>query len=368
MDRTTGYTDSWYRQPSPVPSGDRPAPTSQEWAVIAASWLLAVWAGDGAPGWRTEVVVGAAPERSDQHWPEPPAPAEIARLGGFPESGPGRPVAANVLTSQVQAAPGRPYEPTRPDDEATAEVLALLRERIPVTGPRGGSLLAHLADQLVGRHSDLLRVSTGEDDLHLLRRDTFGKTLRLTVATAPAVEPPPVIEADGADAALRTHLACLMTLLSGLLWVNNNNPVTFRAWIGPRGDGDPLAVAADWWRRTREEEPEEVPELRTVSVDELSRGMEHVVSGSLLDLIDEDWEGEWLEIPDDHIAGHLHRDLLDVLLARMTGPDGPPLIAYAGWLPLNGPDDEPAAEDDFNGTVVFVNGTEAAVLDIDLTC
>ncbi|HEY0698309.1 MAG TPA: hypothetical protein VGD43_10935 [Micromonospora sp.] len=376
MDRTTSYTDSWYRQPAPVPYSG-PAPTPDQWTLIAALWLLAAWTADGTPGWRTEFATGTTAERSEQQWRQPPPLPEITRLGGFLESGAGRPVTASVLTGEFQPAPRQPYESTRPRDEVTAELRTELSQRIPVADPRGEQLLAHLAGELVGSFTDLLRVGTGDDhlpsvatardDLHLVQRDYRGRTLRLTVAPAPTVEQPPTIGADGAEAALRTRLACLMTLLSDLLWVNNNNPVTFRAWIGERQHEDPLAAATDWWRRTREEEPDELPKLHVVSVDELRRGMANVVRGSLLH---EDWEGdgEWPEIPSDHVAGPLSQDLIDVLLARMTGPDGgPPLIAYAGFLPLNWLD-EPAAEDDFDGTVLFVGAAEVAVLDVDMTC
>ncbi|MFC5003779.1 hypothetical protein ACFPIJ_38890 [Dactylosporangium cerinum] len=351
MDLTAGYTDGWRRQPSPL--GGRA--TSGQWSVIAALWLLAEWTRDATPGWRSEIVTGTAAERTTEPWPQPPA-----SVGDF-EVAPGT---ASVLLSLVQPGPNRPYEPNRPPAEATAEVLALLADRIPVTDPRGTVLLAYLAEQLTGPYVDLLRVSTGGDDLHLIQRDSSGRTLHLTVAAAPVTEPPPVLAADGADAALRTRLACLITLLSAHLWVNNNNPVTFRVWLGPRGDADPRTAAADWWTRTREEEPDEPPQLRPVTVEDLDAGLYTIVRGSLLELFDGSWSGveEWPQVPPGHLTRHLYRDLLDLLLARVGGA---PDLRCHGYLPVEEIEND---EDDYYGTVVFVGPSDVAVLDLDLTC
>ena len=364
MDRTSGYTDSWLRQPSPLDGGA----TSSQWSVIAAVWLLAAWTGAGTPGWRSEVVAGTTAERNVQPWPQPPSDlADLATVGGFDVA----PDSAGVLLSLVEPGPNRPYEPTRPPEEVTAELRTLLADRIPVTDPRGTALLAYLAEQLTGPYTDLLRVFTGGDDaLHLIQRDSNGRTLRLTVAPAPATEPPPVIAADGADAALRTRLACLITLLSDQLWVNNNNPVTFRAWLGPRGDADPLTAATDWWTRTREDEPDEPPQLRPISAEDLDSGLYTIVRGSLLELFDGSWSGveEWPHVPPGHLTRHLYRDLLDLLLTRTGGPDGPPHLLCAGYLPLTEMDNDLEDEGDYYGTVVFVGPTDVAVLDLDLTC
>jgi hypothetical protein len=377
MDRTTSFTDSWPRQPPPEALGDR-SPAAKQWAAIAALWLLAAWTQGRTPGWRGEVVTGTGAGRAEQQWPAPPPLPELARIGRLPGAGPGAPVDASVLLAHVQEGPGRPYEPTRPRAEVVAEVAGLLRERIPVAGGRGERLLTHLAGLLTGRSMDLLRVSTAGADLHLLQRDFSSTVLRYTVAPAAAVQPPPVIASDGADAALRTRLACVMTLLSEQLWVNNNNPVTFRAWIGPRDGDDPVDAAAGWWTRTRDEEPEEAPALRPVTIGELHAGLHNIVRGSLLfagyddedeDEDDEDWDGSMPPVPSDHITVHLYQDLLGVLLARMTTGGVPPEILVTGYLPLDWPeDDQVPVEDDYNATVVLVGATEVAVLDLDLTC
>ncbi|MEV4515431.1 hypothetical protein AB0K00_41555 [Dactylosporangium sp. NPDC049525] len=365
MDRTAGYADSWHRQPVPPPLDGRA--TSAQAAVVAAVWLLADWTRDGTPGWRGECAIGTAPERTVQPWSQPPSPTDVAAIGGFSV----QPASASVLIGLVQPGVNRPYEATRPPAEVAAELIALLSDRIPVTDPRGHALVAHLAGLLTGPYTDLLRVSTGGDELHLILRDSDGRTLRLTVAPAPTTEPPPVVAADGADAALRTRLACLITLLSTQLWVNNNNPVTFRVWAGPRGAADPLAAATDWWTRTREDEPDEAPQLRPVTAEELDSGLYTIVRSSLLDLFDGSWSGieEWPHVPPEHLTRHLYRDLLDLLLARTAGPDGPPQLLCAGYLPVNGVDDDDLEDEgDYFGTVVFVGPTDVAVLDLDLTC
>ncbi|MFF5229506.1 hypothetical protein [Dactylosporangium sp. NPDC000521] len=364
--RTGSYTDSWHRQPLPPPLDGGPWPTSAQWAAITAVWLLAAWTGEATPGWRGEVVTGTAPGRDAEQWPQPPALESIAAIGGFPTE----PVAAEVLISLVQPAPGRPFDSARPEAEVAADVAALLASRIPATERRAAVLLEYLAGRLTGPYTDLLRVSTGDDDLHLLHRDpSRGRTLRLTVSPAATTEPPPVLAADGADGALRTRLACLLTLLSAELWVNNNNPVTFRVWIGPRDTADPVADAASWWTRTREEPPDEPPRLHPVTVEELDLGVYTIVRGSLIDLFDGSWDGveEWPHVPQDHLTRHLYRDLLDLLLTRTAGPGTLPDVLYTGYLPVTGlPDD--AEDDDFLGTVIFVGPTDVAVLDLDLNC
>ncbi|WP_327000054.1 hypothetical protein OHA72_33610 [Dactylosporangium sp. NBC_01737] len=361
MDRTAGYADSWHRQPVPPPL-DRGS-TSAESAIVAAVWLMADWTRDGTPGWRSECVIGTAPERNVQPWSQPPSPSDVAAIGGFDAE----PDSASVLTALVQPGPNRPYEHTRPPAEVAAELVTLLSDRIPATDPRGQALLAHLAELLTGPYTDLLRVWTGGDELHLVLRDSSGRTLRLTVAPAPATEPPPAL---GDDGALRTRLACVITLLSTQLWVNNNNPVTFRVWLGPREDADPSAAAAGWWTRTREEPPDEAPELRPLTAEELDDGLYTIVRSSLLDLFDGSWSGveEWPHVPPGHLTRHLYRDLLDLLLARTGGPDAPPQLLCTGYLPTQDMDDDLDSEDDYYGTVLFVGPAEVAVLDLDLTC
>ncbi|MET7399372.1 hypothetical protein ABZS66_38405 [Dactylosporangium sp. NPDC005572] len=338
MDRTTSYAENWHRQPSPFDGTGR-LPDDGQWSVIAALWLLAAWSDE--PGWRSEAFIGTAADRSAQPWGEAPALADLSAAGGLTATG------ARVLTAQVQDAPGRPYEPTRPQEEVRAEVAALLAARIPTGDERTARLLEFLAARLAVPYPDLLHVDAGDGGLHLLRREHSGRVLRVTVA------PGTPGEAD-----LRTRLACLMTLLGRFLWVDNNNPVSFRAWIGPRTDEDP----AQWWVRTREDPPDDVPRFLPLTEDEFRAGIDQVVRGSLiadLDDEDEDEDDEWPPLlPPGHLAGHLCEDLVDLLL---TGVGGVERLAYAGYFPVT---DEP--DEEYNATIVIIGEREVAVLDIDL--
>ena len=109
VERTTAYTDSWYRQPDPVEREEGRRLTNQHWVRVAAVWLLAAWSPEQAAGWSSTVVSGRTRSRRDQQWPEPPPLTEIADAADLPEV-----TGATVLTSRVSVGPGRPYEPVRP--------------------------------------------------------------------------------------------------------------------------------------------------------------------------------------------------------------------------------------------------------------
>ena len=319
-----------------------------QWRVIAAVWLLAAWSPGGKPGWRSVAVPGKGPSRQDEQWEQPPPPDELAALGGFD----GRPVAATILTSHTHAGPGTPYE-SPPREETVARVSELVGRLVAVPDLRCRRLLDLLAELLAGRYDDLLLVDAGDDGLHLVQRDTWGNTLRLSLLPAPEVEPPPTIEADGSDAALRTRVACLVTLLSKLLWASNNEPVMVRLRIEPfTGD---LAAAARRRMDLRNGDgydDEEPSRFRPLTEAALREAMRAVVVGGL-------WDDD---VPPDHIAMVLATDLLDAVLDRMRGPDGRTLeLAYTGFLP--GVDED---NDDEQGCVLIRNGQELAVLDIEV--
>jgi hypothetical protein len=367
VDLTTAYTDAWYRQPDPVERmGDR-RPTNEQWVLVAAVWLLAMWSPEQAPGWASTLVSGRTKSRQDQQWPEPPPLPEIANASDLPQV-----TDATVLTSRVSTGPGQPYEPARPDEEVAGELVTLVSELVAVRDQHGEALVRFLADHLAGPYSDVLRLIAGAerpngpsrpDSLHLLHRGTLGSTLRVSLNPAPKIQQPPVIASDGPDAALRTRIACIMTLLSDLLWVNNNNPVTFRFRIGrlDQGGRDPIAAA-----RTVEEHREDAEEgFRPISATDLRAGLRNQVRMHLKELLDGEWSGidEFPEMPADHLATFLIDDLIDLVLARM-GDDA--RIACAGFLPVTWP---PDVEDyDLQATVMLVAGDEVAVLEVDLTC
>jgi hypothetical protein len=369
MEWTTAYPDSGDQRPvGTVPDG-RSEPTRLQWPVLAATWLLAEWTAGATPGWRSSYATGTAPDRHTRPWPVAPPLDELTGPGGLPEHGSGRPVDARMLTSLVQSGPGQPFQPDRPPPEANAELVDRLRERIPVPDERAGRLLAYLAGRLADEYHDLLLIDTGDADLHLLQRGPSGETLRLTVAAAATVEPAPQL-ADAVDPALRARLACLCTLLSELLWVNNNNPVDFRVRIDPRPATDPATAAALAWTGTDEASGSQPPRLSPITLDELRTGLRTIARGGLTELHDGYGGDGWPELPPDHIVVHLCDDLIDLLAARTGGPAGQPLVYHTGDLPLTWPDDgeEATGDPDPVGAVMFVGDTEVAVLVIDLDC
>jgi len=366
MDLTTAYTDAWYRQPDPVERVSDRRPTNEQWVVVAAVWLLAMWSPEQAPGWASALVSGRTKSRKDQPWPEPPPMPEIADAGDLPVV-----TTAAVLTSRVSSGPGRPYEPARADEEVAAELATVISDVVAVRDQRGEALVRFLADQVAGRSSDVLRLTTGAErpngpsPLHLLHRDTWGSTLRVSLHPAPEVRQPPVHASDGADGPLRTRIACVMTLLSDLLWVDNNNPVTFRFRIGrlDQGGSDRVAEAARWWARNREDADEhDEEEFRIISATDLRAGLRNEVRLHLNELHDGESDIDELpELPVDHLVTFLSDDLIDLLLARMGANVR---IACAGFLPVTWPPDGEYEQT----TVLLVAEHEVAVLEVDLSC
>ncbi|HEX6686461.1 MAG TPA: hypothetical protein VF062_27060 [Candidatus Limnocylindrales bacterium] len=363
MDLTTAYTDAWLNQPDPVGWPEDRRPGNQEWVLIAAVWLLAMWVPSG--GWAAVPVPGKTKARSDEQWPEPPAPAELAQLADLPGV-----TGARILTSRVSPGPGRPFVPPRADEDTAAELVTLISEVVTAGDTRAQTLLRYLAGRLAGPYSDLLRLDAG-DGLHLLHRDTWGKTLRLSLVPARTVQQPPAIPADGPDALLRTRIACLATLLSELLWVNNNNPVNFRFQIGRLDPGDAgVEGASRWWASNREDadEYDDVEEFHPLSAAELRTGLHHLARLHLLDLFTGDWSGieEMPEVPPRHLILFLLDDLLDLIVARM-GADA--RLGYTGFLPLTWPPpDEDLEAEVEHAVVVLTAGDEVAVLEVDLGC
>ncbi|MEV6969933.1 hypothetical protein AB0M47_32945 [Hamadaea sp. NPDC051192] len=373
MDLTTAYTDAWHRQPDPVErAGDR-RPTNEQWVLVAAVWLLAMWSPDQAPGWASTLVPGRTKARQDQQWPASLPLSEIADVGDLAEV-----TDAAVLTSRVSTGPGRPYEPARADEEVAAELVALISDVIAAHDQRGRALVRFLADKVAGPFSDVLRLTVAEagpglpEPLHLLHRDTWGSTLRASLTPAAEVQPPPVLAADGPDAGLRTRIACGMTLLSDLLWVNNNTPVTFRFRIGrldrsggDRMSSDRMTTAAHWWAENREDADEHgLEDFRPISATDLRTGLRNEVRLHLIELLDDESGGldEVPEVPADHLVTFLLDDLLDVILTRM-GRDV--RIACAGLLPVTWPPDE--EDDSMATTVLLATADEVAVLEVDLS-
>ncbi|UWP85289.1 hypothetical protein [Dactylosporangium fulvum] len=285
-----------------------------------------------------------------------------AYSGWHPQPFPGPEWASRVLwsatrllsawTGEVRAEVTPAGDPAAgvPTDAATAR--ALLAERIPVADRRAESMRDWIADHLAGPYGELTRTER-DGALHLVRTDRH-RPQQLTVSSG---KPSGAIDAT-------TRVACAMTLLSKLLWLNNNTPVRFCAWTGPREHADPDAEAVAALARTREDEDgdEEPPVPRAVTLDQAYAGMENIVRGSLLELMDGSWSGvdECPPVPDGHVSRHLYRDLL----AALT-PDRLEYVAVAGYVPLRWTEEDLEMDEEV-GTILLVGAGGTAVLDVDL--
>jgi hypothetical protein len=378
VELTTAFTDYGYGQPDPVERAEGRRLTKPQWVLASAVWLLALWSPGPAPGWSVDLISGRAKARRDQQWPAPPSLPEIAGWADFPTV-----TGAAVLTSRVSPGPGHPYEPARSDGEVAAELVHLISAMVPASAGRAQSLIRFLSGELAGPYSDLLQLTAAHDEphsLHLLHRDSGGSTLRLSLRPAKpgdAAGAPP-ITSDGPDALLRTRISCVMTLLSDMLWLNNSSPVTFRFRIGQPGpaqddghdggDGDPMAAAARWWARTREEggEDGEEQEFSPLTADGLRSAIQNTVRMHLSELYTGDWDGieEFPEVPAGHLSEYLGAELAGLILTRL-GENAQ--IAYSGFLPQTWPPEGELSDAEIC-TILFTSGKEAAVLEIDLMC
>ncbi|WP_141579741.1 hypothetical protein [Actinomadura sp. WMMA1423] len=361
MEMATAFTDAWHWQPDPADRPDGRDPSNPQWLLVSALWLLAAWTPESAPGWASTLVLGKTGDPRAEPWPAPPE--RLAALAGLPK-----------VSDAVQ------YTGTTSRDDRSVppeELVSLITEAAHVQDARRMSLVRYLVDEAAGQYGDLLRLATTDDDpaLHLLHRDYNGSTVRITLEPAAAVRQPPIIADDGADGALRTRIACLATLLSDHLMVNNNNPVDFRFRIGrlpesETGD-DSLAAAARYWSATREDAEEyadEEPTFRPTTFPELRASLYNTAARlSRIDLWDGSWDDidEMPEIPSDHLVPHLVDDLVDVIEQRLDGA----LVTVNGYLPTEWPPTDPTEDDETEYTyVLFVRGNEVGVLDIDHSC
>jgi len=359
VEMATAFNDSWHRPDPRFRPGDR-RPSNPQWVLISALWLLAAWTPESGPGWASKFVLNETGGRRDEPWPVPPE--QLAAIADLPE-------VSGAVPYEGALSEGDRFMPSE-------ELVSLIANAARADDVRRMSLVRCLANDGLCRYGDLLRLTTTSDDpdLHLLHRDSFG-TARITLASAPTVQPPPTIEDDGSDGALRTRVSCLATLLSEHLMVNNNNPVDFRFRIGtlPESDAqddDRLLAATRWWSATREdaEGSEDAPTFRPITVADLRASLNRIARLNLADLWDGSWDGieEMPEIPVGHVITHLVDDLVDVIENRLSGA----LVAVNGYLPAEWPPLDPADDGgQYEYTyVLFVRGNEVGVLDIDQSC
>ena len=160
-------------------------------------------------------------------------------------------MAVETLNARVQAGPGKPWLGVRAAADAAGRVTQLLSAALStgdrVLDRRAELLIDYVADELTRECDDLLLISVAAEpggspigeELHLLRRDIFGGTLRLAVAPAatvsPAADPGPGPDGDPAEddqpqAAFRARVASISEVLSDFLWLTNNETASFEGW------------------------------------------------------------------------------------------------------------------------------------------
>lgn len=350
-------------------------------ATAGAARLLAYWAPvdrvTGLPAVRVAVTLHLAPAPIERIWTTTPTAKEVAEYGGYPQTFAGPqagelryPVGVETLNVATPAAPGEPRHGTRAARDVALRVRQLLATAVMAGGPqldqRTEQLIDHVADELTRDGDDLLLVAVAaepgsrpiDDELHVLRRDALGRTLRLMVAPAtrlPQVAGSPTGWGDtptgGHDCEpdLLARVASLTLVLNDLFWMGERarwrgNRVPFTARVEPHGLDLDHAVAdtADheiraWWRKAglRGGLPGRGPGrgLTRLDADSLAR-----VLANLDEMYLSETRGRNRYSPGrqrDHLVTGLGRDLVDTVAACVTsGGDIPPMAAYAIGLPV----------------------------------
>ncbi|MEU7899821.1 hypothetical protein AB0B45_44120 [Nonomuraea sp. NPDC049152] len=345
--------------------------------LSAGVYLLERW----LPGIQAVIVRGEAPGELDEDWAALPSVERVARYGGFPGTFPGggdrHPVSVErfeikdkqMMFGAQRAAAGFP--------EAGAErALAFLTPVLEAAaGPldrRKRALAAFVAGMLVEGNGDLLRIAVAaepggsplDDEVHLLVRGRRGHTARLAVVPAASVPP------EGRDDP-EFHIACVTTLLSEFLYMNNNNQVTFEVTFGSHAlpaSADPEAADAAFragpppgeWEFAQTPEEEAAGLLRRLADDDLEAVLADSESAMIQDAwgLAVHWDESPPEDPGDHLVHWLFGELLDTVRAEVTGdPGGALRLAYGAGLPL-----ELAGD---GACLVLVGSKRTGVIEID---
>ncbi|MGP3975775.1 hypothetical protein ACTWQF_17550 [Streptomyces sp. 8N114] len=321
----------------------------------ALEHLFALW----LPRWRLAVVGGEAPPSYEEEWTAAPSLAKVSDYGVFPSTftdpeGRRHPVGVErfdihdpdeTSVSPLHASWGLP-------DAGAEQPFALLIEALE-SGPegldqRGRALAGYLSGYLAADGTDLLRITVSaepggpalDDELHLLVRS--GKRTR-RLALAPAAVAP---EADDAPA---YRIACVTTLLSEFLQINNTDAVTFEVAFGTHdidlNVADPdAAFRAGWtgdehWLIAEEGDDDTDDVLWALDADSLKAVLTeselNMVAAARAQTLVWEFDSTTPEIPGDELVSWLARDLLETLVTETTGASGiPPLLAYAKNFPL----------------------------------
>ncbi|WP_255956160.1 hypothetical protein [Streptomyces odontomachi] len=400
---------------------------------FAAAHLVQRWApvhhGTAHAAFWSVAVRGSAPPPEERSWADPPSPAEVAEYGGFPQAfaaaggaGLRHPVGVRPLNHAI-GRKGRPWTRARPAEEVAAELDRLLTGVLSA-GPEAlpepvRELVPLLAQKLAADFADLVRVDVAAEpdgppldaELHLVGRNIFGKTLRISLAPAPSTRPPDGLWPDprlaldgdlaapatlsedayrGADLAVRAD--CVGRLLGEFVWLSNNERMRVTTLLEHHhGTLDPAAPDLDtafaaWWPSTDlcaelyDEEwweegtaPRRLDEgtLARVQTDFEAHNLQLAWSGAWVmgEVADDDAPTEhWSDtdrapaFPGDRLVTLLGRDLFATVRAQAIGRTGDgPVAAYGIGLPFE------LSEEDYGvrACLLLVGAQAVGVVTID---
>lgn len=323
----------------------------------AVEHLFALW----LPRRRLALVGGEAPPSYEEEWTDAPSLAEVSDYGAFPATfggpdGQRHPVAVErfdiedpdeTSSGPLHASWGLPDEGAEQAFEFVSEFLTDGTE-----SGRGRALAGYLAGYLAADGTDLLRITVAaepggpalDDELHLLVR-SHDRTTRLALADAKAAPAAP-----GANDTPEYRIACVTSLLSEFLQINNTDAVTFEVTFGAHdvdlNVADPdAAFRAGWagdgdWLIAEEGDDETDDVLWSLDAASLKAALteseQNMVVAARAQTLVWEFDSTTPEIPGDELVSWLARDLLETILTEITGAPGtPPALAYAKNLPLD---------------------------------
>ncbi|KAK1182886.1 hypothetical protein B7755_034980 [Streptomyces sp. NBS 14/10] len=319
----------------------------------AVEHLFALW----LPHWRLALVGGEAPPSYEEEWTAAPSPAEVSDYGAFPATfdgpdGQRHPVAVERfdIEDPDETSSGPLHASWGLPDEGAEHTFAFISEFLTdgTESGRGRALAGYLAGYLAADGTDLLRIMVAaepdgpalDDELHLLVR-SHDRTTRLALADAAT--------APDANDTPEYRIACVTSLLSEFLQINNTDAVTFEVTFGTHdvdlNVADPdAAFRAGWagdedWLIAEEDDDETDDVLWPLDAASLKAALteseQNMVAAARAQTLVWEFDSTTPEIPGDELVSWLARDLLETVLTKITGAPGtPPTLAYAKNLPL----------------------------------
>ncbi|MGO4753418.1 hypothetical protein AB4212_33235 [Streptomyces sp. 2MCAF27] len=320
----------------------------------AVEHLFALW----LPHRRLALVGGEAPPSYEEEWTAAPSLAEVSDYGAFPATfdgpdGQRHPVAVERfdIEDPDETSSGPLHASWGLPDEGAEHTFGFISAFLTdgTESGRGRALAGYLAGLLAADGTDLLRITVAaepdgpalDDELHLLVR-SHDRTTRLALADA---------EADIADDDTPEYrIACVTSLLSEFLQINNTDAVTFEVTFGTHdvdlNVADPdAAFRAGWsgedgWLIAEEDDAESDDVLWPLATAALKAALteseQNMVAAARAQTLVWEFDSTTPEIPGDELVSWLARDLLETILTKITGAPGtPPALAYAKNFPLD---------------------------------